>query len=54
MRSVLYSLGLYFARTRWLMQFRGFVGSVPTDLIQTILRIAQPEGWKEVFVACSA
>jgi hypothetical protein len=35
------------------MQFRGFVGSVPTDLIQTILRIAQPEGWKEVFVACS-
>lgn len=35
------------------MQFHGFVGSVPTDLIRTILRIAEPQKWSEVFVACS-
>jgi len=35
------------------MQFHGFVGSVPTDLVKVIFRISEPQNWREVFVACS-
>lgn len=35
------------------MQMHGFVGSVPTDLIKVILRISEPNNWREVYVACS-
>jgi hypothetical protein len=35
------------------MQFRNVFGSMPTDLIRSILRIAEPQKWPEVFVVCS-